>query len=256
MKKNLLIHEPPLQVLPSLAVAVGLTEAIILQQLHYWLENPKAGIERDGYKWIFNTYEEWQANFPFWSVATIRRGFQNLEERGIVIAEQLDKNRHDMTKFYRIAYEQLEQLDGVNLSASNDSKQYDVNKNTETTQRLPEDEDIFLQASNKVDYILEANEKAKTRSWTNLPAQYHDYGRAFFEVTGLKYVKSMAFNCMSTFDEWREAGFSPDDVRRAFAELKAMGKQGMVSQPSSLTWKIRGLAVENNTREVFPCYED
>ena len=35
---NLLIEEPPLQVLPSLALAVGLNEAIILQQMHYWLK--------------------------------------------------------------------------------------------------------------------------------------------------------------------------------------------------------------------------
>lgn len=32
---NLLINESPLQVLPSLAIQVGLTEAILLQQLHF-----------------------------------------------------------------------------------------------------------------------------------------------------------------------------------------------------------------------------
>ena len=37
---KLLIDEPPLQVLPSLALKIGLNEAIILQQVHYWL-NPK-----------------------------------------------------------------------------------------------------------------------------------------------------------------------------------------------------------------------
>ena len=34
---SLLISEPPLQVLPSLAVKIGLNEAIVLQQIHYWL---------------------------------------------------------------------------------------------------------------------------------------------------------------------------------------------------------------------------
>jgi hypothetical protein len=32
---KLLIDEPPLQVLPTLAVRLGLEEAIFLQQLHY-----------------------------------------------------------------------------------------------------------------------------------------------------------------------------------------------------------------------------
>ena len=34
---KLLVDEPPLIVLPSLAVAIGLAEAILLQQIHYWL---------------------------------------------------------------------------------------------------------------------------------------------------------------------------------------------------------------------------
>ena len=34
---RLLIDEPPLMVLPSLAAVIGLNEAIMLQQIHYWL---------------------------------------------------------------------------------------------------------------------------------------------------------------------------------------------------------------------------
>ena len=33
---KLLINEHPLQVLPSLATKIGLNEAIVLQQIHYW----------------------------------------------------------------------------------------------------------------------------------------------------------------------------------------------------------------------------
>ena len=51
---SLLISEPPLQVLPSLAVKIGLNEAIILQQVHYWLL--KSNNIRDGYKWVYNSY--------------------------------------------------------------------------------------------------------------------------------------------------------------------------------------------------------
>ena len=60
---RLLITEPPLLVLPSLAIAIGLNEAIFLQQLHYWLQ--QAGKERDGRRWIYNTYDEWHAPAPF-----------------------------------------------------------------------------------------------------------------------------------------------------------------------------------------------
>lgn len=132
-KKNLLISEPPLQVLPSLAKAIGLNEAIVIQQIHYWLENPKAGVEREGYKWVFNTYDEWQENFPFWSIPTIQRTFAALEENGLVIAEQFDKHKRDMRKYYRIDYDQLDKLEHINLIPSSASNRYDVNSNTETT---------------------------------------------------------------------------------------------------------------------------
>ena len=120
-KSNLLLKEPPLVILPSLAGAIGLNEAIIVQQLHYWLENKKSGVERDGHKWIFNTYEEWQVNFPFWSVATIRRIFQNLEKIGVIVSAQFDANKHDQTKFYRLDYLQIEQLEMLKMSSSNSS---------------------------------------------------------------------------------------------------------------------------------------
>lgn len=136
MKSHLLIQEPPLQVLPSLAKAIGLGEAIILQQLHYWINNPKVeGREHDGRKWIFNTYEEWQENFPFWSVQQIQRLFLNLEKGGLVISEKLDAKKHDQRKFYRLDYDNLCTLDESILIPSNISKSDDVNKELH---RLPE----------------------------------------------------------------------------------------------------------------------
>lgn len=132
-KSSLLINEPPLQVLPSLAKAIGLNEAIVTQQLHYWLENPKAGITRFGHRWIYNTYDEWLENFPFWSIPTIQRTFANLEKKGVIISAQLEKRNRDMRKFYRINYDQLEKLEYINLIRSTISNRYDVKGNTETT---------------------------------------------------------------------------------------------------------------------------
>lgn len=38
---KLLIDEEPLQVLPGLAAVIGLNEALVVQQLHYWLRRSK-----------------------------------------------------------------------------------------------------------------------------------------------------------------------------------------------------------------------
>lgn len=116
---RLLIDEPPLQVLPSLAVRLGgLNEAIVLQQLHYWLNNKNRKGERtahliDGRWWVYNSYEGWQKDFPFWSATTIKRAFLSLEKRGLVISKQFDAAARDMRKWYTIDYDALESLSSV-----------------------------------------------------------------------------------------------------------------------------------------------
>ena len=104
MAKNsyLLINEPALQVLPSLVLEIGLEEAIVLQELHSLIIDPKYldwTIEDDE-KWIFNTYEKWKVCFfPFWSTTKIQRIFLNLEKMGLVISKKRYRN-----KKYRIDY--------------------------------------------------------------------------------------------------------------------------------------------------------
>jgi hypothetical protein len=101
----LLINEPPLQVLPTLALRVGLNEAIVLQQIHYWL-NPRFNKNAmDGRLWIHNTYGQWQKQFPFWSIKTIQRVLSHLEELGLLmtfIGKDFQK-----AKSYTLNYEGL-----------------------------------------------------------------------------------------------------------------------------------------------------
>ncbi len=90
---RLLINEPPLQVLPSLAKEIGLNEAIMLQQMHYWLL--KSANEFTGVKWFYKTLEEWQTEFPFWSAMTIRRTLGSLEKQKIIKIGNFNKNKFD-----------------------------------------------------------------------------------------------------------------------------------------------------------------
>jgi hypothetical protein len=108
---RLLIDEYPLVVLPNLAQKVGLNEAIVLQQIHYWILQKKKQSRknqnsfRDGHFWIRNTYEEWQQQFPFWSVPTIKRIFLSLESKELVFYEMFEKSIGNKRKWYRINYE-------------------------------------------------------------------------------------------------------------------------------------------------------
>ena len=102
---NLLLNEEPLIILPQLAVKVGLHESIFLQQLHYWL-NRSTNV-KDGFKWVYNTVGDWQIQFPFWSVSTIRRIIKKLEESDLIIADNFNNLAIDKTKWYRINYQKL-----------------------------------------------------------------------------------------------------------------------------------------------------
>ena len=104
-----LINEQPLLVSPSLAVAIGLPEAMILQQLHFWLQtNPHI---QNGKPYVYNTYKQWQVKFPFWSWETMKRSLLHLEKLGIVEASNFNRNPIDKTKWYTINYEKLHEID-------------------------------------------------------------------------------------------------------------------------------------------------
>lgn len=103
---KLLIDDYPIQVLPKLAEHIGLNEAIILQQMHYWLNTSKHS--HDDKKWIYNSYKNWEKQFPFWSNVTIRRTISSLEKQNLLFTGNFNKAGFDKTKWYSINYEILE----------------------------------------------------------------------------------------------------------------------------------------------------
>jgi len=76
LSHKLLLDSPPLVILKELAVALdSLDQAVALQQLHYllWQSKQKGEREKDAYKfrdgwwWVYNSYEQWHTDqFPFW----------------------------------------------------------------------------------------------------------------------------------------------------------------------------------------------
>ena len=110
--KSLLIDEYPLLISPTIAVEIGLNESIVLQQVHFWV-NKRINFE-DGRYWVYNTYEGWREQFPFWSVSTIKRIFTKLEEDGYLISGNHNRLKIDRTKWYSIDYSKLSDMTKVN----------------------------------------------------------------------------------------------------------------------------------------------
>lgn len=97
MTPSFLIHEPPLQVSPTLAREIGLHEAVVLQQIHYWLNLEFSRCVIDGDYWVRYIPQHWERQFAFWDPKTLRRTIRNLKKRGLVIfcrSRNVEKDRY------------------------------------------------------------------------------------------------------------------------------------------------------------------
>lgn len=163
---KLLIDDYPIQVLPKLAKEIGLNESIMLQQIHYWLNNSKH--EKDGRKWIYNSYTSWQEQLDFWSVKTIQRSINKLEEKNLIIIGNYNKYKFDKTKWYTIDYEQ------VDLLMSNRTGHNDQTRGTD----CPDDE-VNVTCSHEVKMTKPIPETTKTTTEitaeNNYPAAAQNY---------------------------------------------------------------------------------
>jgi len=101
----LLINEPPLQALPSLARLVGINGAIILQQIQYWLQVSEHIIE--GNAWIYNSYDKWAKQFKWLNLRSVQKHILALERGGFLISKQFRYKTRNNTKWYRIDYDKL-----------------------------------------------------------------------------------------------------------------------------------------------------
>lgn len=114
-----LIDTYPLVIQPTVAKALGLEDAIILQQIQYWLNhNEKEESElpedkrlhyHDERWWTYNAVTSWQIkNFPFMSIDTIKKAIARLEATGILLSGNYNQMKLDRTKWYSIDYDRME----------------------------------------------------------------------------------------------------------------------------------------------------
>ncbi len=119
---SLLFKFRPLVINPQLAKRIGLNEAIVLQQVSYWLNETESGIEHDGRRWIYNTYEQWIEQFPFWSQDTVKRAITSLKKQGVLIVEKLSSDRLNHTNYYTINYDAAALIEECKMHQSESAK--------------------------------------------------------------------------------------------------------------------------------------
>jgi len=131
---KLLIDEYPLMVLPTFAKKIGLKNAIFVQQIHFLTQNKEQNNDiythKDGYMWVYNTLDEWQENyFSFISKRTLKRVIKKCEQEGYIIStSKYNKSEYDKTKWYRINYDKISELQEIIQQEIDNKKQKSLEK--------------------------------------------------------------------------------------------------------------------------------
>lgn len=113
---KLLIDEYPLMVLPTFAKKIGLKNAIFIQQIHFLTQTKQQNNDiytyKNGDMWVYNTINEWHKNyFSFMSKSTLKRVIKNCEKEDFIIStDEFNKSEYDKTKWYRINYEKISEI--------------------------------------------------------------------------------------------------------------------------------------------------
>ena len=214
---KLLIPEQPLMILPKLARQIGLNEAIVLQQLHYWLLT--SPIEREEKKWVYNSYQDWHDQFPFWSVSTIGRIFRKLEELKLIITKQFNVEGWNQTKWYTINY-QNGMIDDAKTAHSNVPKENTLYKeNKKETNKKGDLLDGMIALSGKRD---------KLEQW---PVRHAELARPFCEFYRYPYKEEVKA-WIAQVDIWVGRHYTVKDVRKAIEYI--VEKEWEYVQPASI----------------------
>jgi len=110
----------------GVACEVGVKGAVVLQQIHYWTSKG-FGRKINGRVFVYNTYEEWQKQFPFMSISTLKRTFKKLVECELVFTYRKGYDRtshwslnysHPIVSKWHYGRGQNDTMDNVNLTRS------------------------------------------------------------------------------------------------------------------------------------------
>ncbi|MBA3570820.1 MAG: hypothetical protein H0W34_02345 [Pyrinomonadaceae bacterium] len=264
--KHRLMDEPPINFYPSLAVALGVNEAIIFQQLHFLLGVTEKAKNKynlvEGRWWVYNSYKEWQANyFPWLHEGTIKRLFLVLEERGLVLSIQSVKNPSDRRKWYAIDYEAWEHLEttiGTNCSHGSSEQNVPVvgtncsHGYSETTSEITET--TTPAEKSNVDFSSGESPETETTEQRPLFANQDDspfanqddspskngsqQGKAQGQGKRSRSTKPPHPNTQPIMDAYIEAlGYTPANYPKEAATAKRMAEQGYTPEQVVATYK-------------------
>jgi hypothetical protein len=95
----------------KIAAALGdINAAIIIQQLHYWMNKKEVGVIIEGVKYVYNTFVDWvNEQFSWLSVWQFRKAMSLLRSLSIVKVIRYKSKQWNQTNHYSLDYERLQE---------------------------------------------------------------------------------------------------------------------------------------------------
>ncbi|MCT7984915.1 hypothetical protein NG796_16715 [Laspinema sp. A4] len=84
--------------------------ALVLQQLDFWMKGHSGETDSQGRRWIHNSLQTWQEQFPWMSIWGVRQALEKLRELGLVLFEKRKKQHWWHRGWYSLDYEALQRL--------------------------------------------------------------------------------------------------------------------------------------------------
>lgn len=86
------------------AVKYGMTEAVILYNLRFWIEKNKANNKHfhDGRYWTYNSVKAFEELFPYLTYRNIRSAIEKLEKLNVIITGNFNQSSYDRTRWFAL----------------------------------------------------------------------------------------------------------------------------------------------------------
>ena len=166
----------------------GVEKAILLQHIRFWCVQNKGKDthEHDGLVYMYQSAQDMQKHYPYWSRQKISRLLRDMEAEGIIKSGNFNKFAYDQTKWYTINIECSE----LN-NRSSESEQPIPYTNTDTkTDNLFET--VWVQ------YERKGNKKVALRYWNKL--KYED--KLAITKAIPSYIASREYKYRKDFQGW------------------------------------------------------
>ena len=152
----------------NLAVTLGINQAILLNNLYYWIEKNRANNKHyyDGRYWTYNSAKAFCDMFPYMSERAIRYALEGLVEKGIIIKGNYNKLNCDRTLWYAITdygYTILQncQMELTNLSDGSDKIVRPIPNNNTDNKEIYNNKLLYTKKKEKKEFVPPTLEEIK-----------------------------------------------------------------------------------------------